>query len=628
MYWHYIGSQYFPGAFTSMETDGLKAAREKLSSRDIRPIDSLELDSFANQSLIKSRPDLLNMSTDEIGKMKKDIKVDDIILQLETQLGDAKRTTASTEQTLSQRIKGLRSSASDVQCFGWRSKDMRSYSSALYAEYTKCSLEALEQHALSENPLKDIVYPDCLDESYFRAMEEKRCTKVKPDKLEGEKEVKKRKRTHSSKHRINMFIQNYATNIKQVDDALCQVCNDGDYEDTNLIVFCSTCNISVHQKCYGIGVIPEGDWICDVCQAFGHNQGRLLKCYLCSIRGGAMKQTTTRIPASDTCRAPSLPQAAEQNIQESLLYDFRQEFSAEQLANEPQPEVYWVHLSCGFWISELALWAKDVASPIAGIEEIDSKRFKLTCSVCKLRGVGCCVQCNKGKCSTAFHAECARLAGVYMEFMTNRADPSHNSIYCEKHKPFVAKKDIERSTKRSVEEVLDFCRVTDKCVAIAEKCEEEGAKVKRRLVNNKLFSKVEKKKLLERIRFICRKSGKLLLNLTKQTDREGKDRYKVYPAVYKFGYLDTISKAFFPWNEVKVSSKFTAGNCYNKYVSMVDNEEAFMAKILQMDKDQIEKEELRVLKEKKRLEQNELRYCYCKVRASESEDMMIGRDLR
>eukprot|EP00826_Nyctotherus_ovalis_P028091 TRINITY_DN2210_c0_g1_i13.p1 TRINITY_DN2210_c0_g1~~TRINITY_DN2210_c0_g1_i13.p1 ORF type:complete len:606 (-),score=158.33 TRINITY_DN2210_c0_g1_i13:282-2099(-) len=599
-----------------METNGLKVVKEKLSSHDIRPIESLELDSFANQSLMKKCPELLNKPVDEIDKIKKDVKVDDIVLQLESQLRESEKTIASVEQILSQRIKDLRTNASDAQCFSWCSKDIHNYDSAVYAQYTQSSLEALERSALSENPLKDIVY--------FRAMEEKRCTKVKPDKLEGEEETKKRKRTHSSKHRINMFIQDYATNIKQVDDALCQVCNDGDYEDTNLIVFCSTCNISVHQKCYGIGVIPEGDWICNVCQAFGHNQGRLLKCYLCSIRGGAMKQTTTRVPACDECKARAVPQPGEPNIQEGLLYDFRQEFSAEQLAHEPYPEFYWVHLSCAFWINELSLWSKDITYPISGIEDIDSRRFKLTCSVCKLRGVGCCVQCNKGKCSTAFHAECARLAGVCMEFMTSRADPSHNSIYCEKHKPFVAKKDIEKSTKRSVEEVLDFCRVTDKCVAIAEKCEEEGAKVKRRVVNNKLFNKIEKKKLLERIRFICRKSGKLLLNLTRQTDREGKDKYKVYPAPYKFGYLDTISKAFFPWNEVKVSSKFTAGNCYNKYVSIVDSEEAFMAKILQMDKDQIEKEELRVLKEKKRLEQNELRYCYCKTRANESGDIMIG----
>ena len=36
------------------------------------------------------------------------------------------------------------------------------------------------------------------------------------------------------------------------EDARCDVCNDGDFEDNNLIVFCDGCDIAVHQQCYGI----------------------------------------------------------------------------------------------------------------------------------------------------------------------------------------------------------------------------------------------------------------------------------------------------------------------------------------------------------------------------------------
>ena len=35
------------------------------------------------------------------------------------------------------------------------------------------------------------------------------------------------------------------------DDYVCQVCSEGDTADGNLIVFCSKCSITVHQKCYG-----------------------------------------------------------------------------------------------------------------------------------------------------------------------------------------------------------------------------------------------------------------------------------------------------------------------------------------------------------------------------------------
>ena len=47
--------------------------------------------------------------------------------------------------------------------------------------------------------------------------------------------------------------------------ALCAVCGDGTSHEANEIVFCERCNIAVHQRCYGIDAIPEGDWLCWPC---------------------------------------------------------------------------------------------------------------------------------------------------------------------------------------------------------------------------------------------------------------------------------------------------------------------------------------------------------------------------
>jgi hypothetical protein len=46
--------------------------------------------------------------------------------------------------------------------------------------------------------------------------------------------------------------------------------------------------MSVHQKCYGILIIPSSDWICDLCTVNG-KEAKTTKCLLCSVVGGAMK---------------------------------------------------------------------------------------------------------------------------------------------------------------------------------------------------------------------------------------------------------------------------------------------------------------------------------------------------
>ncbi|KAI0009981.1 origin recognition complex subunit 4 C-terminus-domain-containing protein [Xylariaceae sp. FL0662B] len=49
------------------------------------------------------------------------------------------------------------------------------------------------------------------------------------------------------------------------DDEVCAICSKGDSEPPNEIIFCENCDMAVHQRCYNVPVIPEGDWICRNC---------------------------------------------------------------------------------------------------------------------------------------------------------------------------------------------------------------------------------------------------------------------------------------------------------------------------------------------------------------------------
>lgn len=83
------------------------------------------------------------------------------------------------------------------------------------------------------------------------------------------------------------------------DDIVCLVCNDGDYEDNNLIVYCSKCQMTVHQQCYGIISIPDEDWLCYPCQFYDEDEkAKQIECILCPIKGGAMKPSNLKIKSS------------------------------------------------------------------------------------------------------------------------------------------------------------------------------------------------------------------------------------------------------------------------------------------------------------------------------------------
>ena len=56
-------------------------------------------------------------------------------------------------------------------------------------------------------------------------------------------------------------------NEKQMVGGCCVCADDTGYDD-NLLVYCDGdgCEVAVHQLCYGVGKVPDGDWYCRRCE--------------------------------------------------------------------------------------------------------------------------------------------------------------------------------------------------------------------------------------------------------------------------------------------------------------------------------------------------------------------------
>ncbi|WFD31598.1 hypothetical protein MSPP1_002637 [Malassezia sp. CBS 17886] len=147
------------------------------------------------------------------------------------------------------------------------------------------------------------------------------------------------------------------------EESLCAICDDGECENANAIVFCDGCNLVVHQDCYGIPYIPEGQWLCRKCTV---SPDRPVGCVLCPQEGGAFKQTVLGA---------------------------------------------WAHLLCAMWIPETGVSNAVYMEPIDGVEDIPRARWRLRCYLCHRRQ-GACIQCEHRSCFTAFHVTCARKAGL------------------------------------------------------------------------------------------------------------------------------------------------------------------------------------------------------------------------
>ncbi|XP_068124219.1 protein Jade-3 isoform X2 [Hyperolius riggenbachi] len=206
------------------------------------------------------------------------------------------------------------------------------------------------------------------------------CTPVDENTMEKTLEVLERHCHENMNHAIET---EEGLGIEYDEDVICDVCRSPDSEESNEMVFCDSCNICVHQACYGIVKVPEGSWLCRTCVLGIHPQ-----CILCPKRGGAMKATRTGTK--------------------------------------------WAHVSCALWIPEVNIACPERMEPITKVSHIPPSRWALVCSLCKLK-TGACIQCSVKSCITAFHVTCAFEHSLDMKTMLDEGDEVKFKSYCLKH---------------------------------------------------------------------------------------------------------------------------------------------------------------------------------------------------
>jgi NuA3 HAT complex component NTO1 len=172
-------------------------------------------------------------------------------------------------------------------------------------------------------------------------------------------------------------------------DTKCAVCDDGDCENANAIIFCDGCDLAVHQECYGVPFIPEGQWFCRRCKELG--RGTPI-CVFCPNVDGAFKQTNT---------------------------------------------MRWSHLLCALWIPEITIANMTFMEPITDVEKVPKNRWALKCYLCQQQ-MGACIQCGNKSCFQAFHVTCARRAKLFLRMKsthTGGIDASVLKAFCDRHAP-------------------------------------------------------------------------------------------------------------------------------------------------------------------------------------------------
>ena len=210
-------------------------------------------------------------------------------------------------------------------------------------------------------------------------------------------------------------------------NACCSICKDGEVSPQNQIVFCEGCNVSVHQACYGVETVPEGDYFCRVCEAdaAARANGDMLPGATADEGEAGLSQSTVAASQDTTfegdASAVASPAAPLVKPKQSQLCELCPVMTGAFVPTVNEGK--FVHVCCAKWHGMSYVPAPRPPPPLLGlntslvIEDLTDlkayfKRNAKTskCEYCK-RSYGATIKCSHPDCDKSLHVTCARESG-------------------------------------------------------------------------------------------------------------------------------------------------------------------------------------------------------------------------
>lgn len=249
----------------------------------------------------------------------------------------------------------------------------------------------LDEVTKKQEQLKKLEYS--IEKSARHLMSEAYKERIKYEK--GEKITAKQHETkilqdyHAELQRQREAAIAWQAQLEQDMDAVCDVCYDGEVTPDNQIIFCDSCNVAVHQKCYGIDRVPSGNYFCHPCTYFEKDRE-----YLAAERRDGPRTAPSPLPI--VCELCPKRQGAFVQVDMKI----------------PTRKSHWVHTVCAKWhgMNYVDIELKDRVEDLTLLKDY-FKSLNVKCYLCQ-SGIGALHKCRQENCDKYLHLTCARSVGT------------------------------------------------------------------------------------------------------------------------------------------------------------------------------------------------------------------------